>query len=290
MQQGYTPVLDADLVLSDGRNLAYAIWGDPDGRPMFFCHGSPSSRLYAPDPATTAEDGVRLVTMDRPGFGRSDPQPGRYILDWPADVEQLADALGIQTFDVVGPSSGGPYALACALKLPGRIRCVALVSSIAPVEELHPDGLTGDDDDTAITRLARQDPARATTLIAENGAWLLETPEAFLDIPRQEPDVRLLRDPDVRAMFINSIREAVRQGLDAYAWDSVLERRHWGFRLAEIGLEVSIFQGEQDWGIPVSEAEVLAAALPHSHLRLFPDAGHGLILAGWADIMSDLNS
>ena len=283
----YEPVLDADLKLDDGRNLAYCIWGDPDGRPMFLFHGSPASRVFAPDPVATADAGVWQITVDRPGFGRSDPQPGRQILDWPSDVAQLARELGVEEFDVMGHSSGGPYALACAYAVPDRVKQVALVSCIAPFGEPFPDPLS-DNEDQALTRLAWDNPTEAARVIAESAAWLVETPERFLDLPRPEPDMRLLDDPDIRSLYLNTVREAVKQGIDAYAWDGVLERRPWGFALVELATDVWIFQGEQDAAVPPAEAERLSAALPGSHLKLFPDAGHGLIVAHWGAILNDL--
>ena len=124
----HEPAVDAVFTLGDGRKIAYCEWGSPTGWPVLLCHGSPGSRLYGPDSATVTHDGIRLITVDRPGCGRSDPKPGRQILDWPADVEELAAALGVHEFDVLGSSSGGPYALACAYRLPSRVKRVILVS------------------------------------------------------------------------------------------------------------------------------------------------------------------
>jgi pimeloyl-ACP methyl ester carboxylesterase len=285
MLPGYQPIRDADLELDDGRNLAYCSWGDPDGRPTFLFHGSPGSRVFAPDPVATAEAGVWLITVDRPGFGRSDPQPGRQILDWPLDVAQLARELGAENFDVMGHSSGGPYALSCALSTLIATRRVVLVSCVAPHPE--PDPLSDDD---ALDRVAWQDPERAAQTIGRSAAFLVEAPEKFLELPRPEPDSQLLADPTIRNLYLNTVREAVQQGIDAYAWDVVLERRPWGFALVEVEADVWIFHGERDGAVPVSEAETLSAALPGSHLKLFPDAGHGLIVAHWQEILGELTS
>jgi pimeloyl-ACP methyl ester carboxylesterase len=283
----YRPVIDADLELSDGRNLAYCIWGDPNGQPIFLFHGSPGSRVFAPNPFTTEEFGIQLITVDRPGYGRSDPQPGRQLLDWTTDVEALAGSLGIDEFGMMGHSSGGPYALACAYAIPDRVKCVALISSVAPHGEPFPDPLS-DNEDQALTRLAWDNPAEAAKSTAEAAAWLVEAPERFLDLPRPEPDARLLADPSIRSLYLNTVREAVKQGIDAYAWDGVLERRPWGFALVEIGTEIWIFQGAQDAAVLPSEADRLSAALPGSHLRRFPDSGHGLIVAHWSAILNEL--
>ncbi len=244
----YEGEVDAAVTLRDGRRVAYCEWGLPDGRPIFLCHGAPGSRVFGPDSTTTAAAGVRLITVDRPGYGRSDPKPGRQILDWPSDVEELAAALGIDEFDVAGHSSGGSYALACASRFPGRVKRVALISCSAPYGE--PPSDRADEEDEKLTRLARQDLGRAAEEIARSAAWLVETPERFLDLPRPEPDQRLLADPDIRSMFVRTIREAVTQGVDAYGWDCALERRPWGFALDELSAQVWIFQGDQDGSVP----------------------------------------
>jgi len=138
MVDRYTFYEDAQLELRDGRVLGYAMWGDPGGQPVLLFHGSPASRLFVPDPALTAAVAVRLITVDRPGYGRSDPKPGRDVLDWPPDVEELADTLALPPFPIVAHSSGGPYALACALALPRRVSRIVLASSVAPQTSCQP--------------------------------------------------------------------------------------------------------------------------------------------------------
>jgi pimeloyl-ACP methyl ester carboxylesterase len=290
MADTYSPLLDAEVQLSDGRALGYAIWGDPEGEAVLLLHGSPSSRLFAPDPAITAACGVRLVTIDRPGYGRSDSLSGREILDWPADVAHLADALGLQRFAITAHSSGGPYALACALTMPERVTAVVLASCVVPLDELTPDVAGLSDDEQRLLQVARTDPMSAAAMIADAAEWLVEEPDRFLSLPRPEPDARLLEDPPVRQMFAASVREAVRRGLDGYVSDEVLERRPWGYRLADVLLPVSIWHGGQDGYIPQAHAETMANLLPNGRLRVHSDQGHGLLLARWNDILQELTT
>ena len=281
------PILEAEMALSDGRTLAYALWGDPDGDTVLLFHGAPGSRFFVPDPGVTAEAGVCLVTVDRPGYGRSAPDPIRQILDWPNDILQLAVTLQATQFSIVAHSSGGPYALACAVRMPERVSGIALVSCVAPYE-LDSPGL--DDEDRALTRLARHDPDRAAAEFAGNATWLALHPERFLDLPRPDPDAQLMNDNAIRNMFLKAVSEAVRQGIDAYARECVLERRPWGFALADLPAEVSIWQGERDETVPPEQAVHLHSGLSHSTYRLDPDAGHGLILRRWAEILSDVTA
>ena len=118
--------------LRDGRNLAYSEWGPAEGVPVFGFHGTPNSRLVHLGADAPRAAGVRLILPDRPGLGRSDFQPGRTLLDWPRDVAELADALGIDRFAAFGVSGGGPHAASCAAALGDRVTAVGLVSAAGP--------------------------------------------------------------------------------------------------------------------------------------------------------------
>src|SRR5215469_9460078 len=129
------PAEDGVLVLRDGRQLGYAHYGHPGGQPVLYFHGHPGSRLEARFAHTAAAAaGFAVIALDRPGYGLSDFQPGRAITDWPADVAQAADALGISRFSVAGASGGGPYALACAWHLPTRVIRAAVISGVGPYQ------------------------------------------------------------------------------------------------------------------------------------------------------------
>jgi pimeloyl-ACP methyl ester carboxylesterase len=276
--------------LRDGRSLAYATWGDPQGKPVFLFHGSPSSRLFCPSVSTTAALGVRLITVDRPGYGRSDFQEARRLLDWPDDVAALSDAMGLDGFVVVGHSSGGPYALVCAFEMASRIAGIGLVSSVVPLDEVSAAYRGLDDDDRELVVLARSEPAEAKQRVEERAGWLLDDPEAFLQAPRPEPDRRLLEDPEVRSMFVEMIRESVRSGLSGHAWDEVIERNSWGFSLKDIEMEVHVWHGDQDQYIPPAHAEQMGHLLPACQLTIYPDEAHGVIIARWKEILSSLTS
>src|SRR5688572_7771596 len=105
---------EGSVRLRDGRTLAYAEYGTPQGRPLFWFHGTPGSRLQYIEFPESADLGLRVIAVDRPGCGLSDRKAGRTVAEWPADVAELADALGVDRYYVAGASGGGPYSLACA--------------------------------------------------------------------------------------------------------------------------------------------------------------------------------
>ena len=123
------------IKLKDGRTLGYAEYGAPQGKPVFEFHGNPSSRLGSKFLDEAAKRlGARIIGIDRPGMGLSDYKSGRQLLDWPDDVFELADALGIDRFAILGGSGGTPSVLACAYKIPERLTAVAVLFGPPPLD------------------------------------------------------------------------------------------------------------------------------------------------------------
>ena len=278
------PLRDDVIRLSDGRRLAFAEWGDPQGSTVLYFHGTPVSRLDCPDETVTASSRVRLVTIDRPGIGGSDVLPRRTLADWPKDVLELADALGLGEFAVIGWSGGGPYAAACAARIPARLTGVGIgacrhlsqfnfVENPVAYDELRGEGGT-------LAELARQDPDAAARAAAEaDREWvyaLWEHPESFFDSrPLPEADRREFEDPERRRSFLEAMRESVRQGPEAFAWESIDVFLPWGFQLADIAIKVHVFYGEQDTWVERRHIDFLVATLANGHLTAWPDSGHG---------------
>src|SRR5262249_23573928 len=122
------------MSLSDGRRLGYAEHGDPHGEAVLWFPGTPGSRFTTLDTVSARRAGARLVAIERPGFGLSDPKPDRTLLGFAEDVRELANALAIERFAIAGVSGGAPYVLACALALSHRVRAAAIVAGGGPLE------------------------------------------------------------------------------------------------------------------------------------------------------------
>lgn len=277
--------------LQDGRMLGYAEVGDPAGKPVFFFQGTPSSRLFHPDASITKALGVRLITLDRPGFGLSDFQPGRTLLDWPDDVAEVADLLGFDRFAVVGISGGGPYVAASAFRIPQRLTGAAMVSSMGPV------GVPGVTEGMPGVRRAGAFIGLHVPWLLRPLMWLGQNPGRDLDrfferytAHNPEPDRLLLAQPEFSGMLKASYAESARQGIRGFAWEVRLMSRPWGFRLEDITLPVQLWHGGQDSSTPMAMARYMAGAIPDCQATFFPDEGHFLLFTHWQEILAALIS
>lgn len=285
------PRTNQSIQLNDGRKLAFSEYGDLQGKPVFHFHGSGGSRLESPsNPSILADLGVRLISTDRPGHGLSEPQKGRRLLDWPDDICQIADQLAMGRFSVMGWSAGGPYALACAYKLPERVHSAALISSLAPPERPHPyEGLPFAN--RALMFSARRfHPlvylARRMMLPMINHSSESAGEEMIRAFP--EVDQKILRISGNTEQFVADIQEGYRQGSRSPAQDDILVNSAWGFRLEEIRVRVDIWQGELDRNVPLNQAKYMHAKLPDSRLIMLSGQAHVYLLTSWRDILKKL--
>ena len=270
------------LEASGGRTIAYAQIGDPDGTPAFVLHGTPGSRLSGrhPDPSRVADAGLRVITYDRPGYGRSTRDPGRAVVDCVADIAAIADALGIERFVVTGGSGGGPHALAAGARLPERVIRVGCNVGCAPYNAPDLDWFQGMDpenvkelgwalegEETLVRELGRE----AEEMLGR----LDEDPAALLaDFQLSEADQTVLRDQIVRERIRKSLREALAAGVWGWADDDLAFVRPWGFDVEEIRVPVQVRYGAGDVLVPAGHGEWLACHVPNANVVVDHEAGH----------------
>jgi pimeloyl-ACP methyl ester carboxylesterase len=283
--------------LKDGRKLGYACFGDKTGKPIIYCSGGIGTRLQVlPSQHNPIPLGIRLIGVDRPGLGLSDFLQKRKILDWPEDIVQLVDALGIKSFSVLGVSSGGPYALACAIKLPQRIKKCGLVSSSTPPELGH----NSNDMMRTVLWFYRKMP-RLTSLwfwwlYARHVGKKDEEIESLLSKPLRVPkmfcetDRKLWNDPDIRRHDLLDHLEAFRQGIKGPVYEAGLWGQPWGFCVEEITLsKVYLWHGEDDLNSPVELVRMMAAKIQDCEAHYYPEYGHSVGSYYWNDILQRIN-
>jgi len=266
------------LRLRDGRQLTYVEYGSPDGPPVLYCHGFPSSHREALllEPAAS-RIGVRLISIDRPGYGSSDYQPGRTIPDWADDCQVLLDALGLNRVGVVGVSGGGPFALACAAQLPDRLSACTLVCALGPVYLAEVLAAMAWPARTAL-QLVRKLPAASGLVYGQHSARVLArwpaTIERIRDAAAPRIDQELLAEPRVRGLMNRNIRDALANGARGARQDIQLYTQPWGLPLDDIRVPIEAWHGDLDGSVPVAHGRWYAKHLPSCSAQILPGEGH----------------
>jgi pimeloyl-ACP methyl ester carboxylesterase len=280
---------DRILRLAGGRGLGFTDYGPADGFPVLFFHGFGTTRVICPPVEPAAELGLRLIAVDRPGIGLSEPMPGRRLLDWPADVAAVADELGLQKFSIVGWSGGGPYAMACAVEMPERVRSIALVSSPAPLAGGESGYLRRFD--RHAVRAASRTPWIVRLAMWQWGRSQRKDAARFFDESVADmcaEDQAVLAEPELRDRMIANSAELYRQGGRGMYDEALILARPWGFELSDVKVPVDIWYGVKDGTVPEGMTAHLARNIEGAELHQYADEGHHLLYSHWPRILAAL--
>ena len=267
---------------SPGKFLAWNEYGDPEGKPVFYYHGWPSSRLQARLAHHLArERNLRLIAMDRPGMGKSSLIPGRELSDWLPLMAAFADHLGIEKFGQIGVSGGGPYVLACAAMIPERLTGSVVLAGMVPLpltkagtSGLHPLY-------RAMIPLRKGPPTFFTGLFRIAAQVSAGKPgkfplSALVRSLATEDRALLLSSPDVWEVATRSFSESVStKGCGRGVMvDSEIYFNNPGFDPSTITHPIRYWHGGEDKNIPAALVEDLVSTMPHATLTLEPELGH----------------
>ncbi|MGH8824552.1 MAG: alpha/beta fold hydrolase [Jiangellaceae bacterium] len=274
----------------DGRTVAVDDHGPSDGPVVVFLHPAPGSRLLDPDPEATAEAGVRLLTVDRPGYGASSPvTEGVPTIGGIADdVAHVLSSLDVGPAAIVGWSAGGRVALAVAARHPHLVRSVGVVATPAPDEAVPwvPEQFR------TMTPGVRADPAGAVPMLAGAFAAYVEAPDQAVESISGGPaDESALADPARRDRLVAMLAEAFRAGSEGAAADVVtlnvvpddVELRG----IAEaVRAPTSLFYGDADAVAGPEHGRWWEQTVPDSRLHIVPGAAHLVALTAWRDVLA----
>jgi pimeloyl-ACP methyl ester carboxylesterase len=278
-----TPLADlvpSTITLSDGRTLGYYELGDPTGEPCLYCPGTPTSGVVGivyDDDARRA--GVRLISVDKPGYGRSSVDPQRSLLRFSQDIAALLDHLGLERVAALGESGGGPHVLTLAHDLPDRIRIAVCGAGLGPGSEAWVrEGMW------RTSRNLLWLAARAPKVVELSMALMSKTVfapgrraafERMVHKPMPAPDRRVLAEnPAFLDAFYASTVDAFRLGPRGAADEFRIFARPWHFAVEDIRVPLELWHGAHDVNVPVTVAKEIHRRVPHSKLRLKPDSGH----------------
>ncbi len=278
------------ITAADGRELCVEIAGAPSERALIVLAGTPNSRhLFAPWIGDAAARGVALIGYDRPGYGRSTPQPDHSVADAAADVRTIAEQLGIERLGIWGYSGGGPYALACAALLPELVAAAAVVGSPAPWRAPGLDYFDGmGADNVEELQLYLSDPQAARRKARK--IWedeITVTPEQLTEAWQTllSPVDAAVLTGDFARYVADCIHDGLAPGEQGWWDDGVAHMAPWGFELGAIELPVQVWHGRHDRFVPFQHGQYLTDQIPTAEPYLSDTDGHlTLLVERYAEI------
>jgi pimeloyl-ACP methyl ester carboxylesterase len=285
------PKLEGNVAVGDDRQIGFAEFGDPQGRAVFWLHGTPGARRQIPVEARVYAERkhIRLIGIDRPGIGSSTPFQYKNVLAFAEDLRTIADVLGIDEMAIIGLSGGGPYTLACAAAMPDRVVVAGVLGGVAPTTGLE--GIGGGLMGFGSTMAPFMPVIGLPLRLAAVGLIKLIKPlgERAVDMYGRvspEGDRRLLARPEFKAMFLDDLLNGSRKQMAAPFADVVVFARDWGFRLDEVKVPVRWWHGDKDHIVPFAHGEHVVALLPDAELFVLPGESH-LAGLGYAEEILD---
>jgi pimeloyl-ACP methyl ester carboxylesterase len=275
------------ITLPDGRRLKWHEFGDPGGSPVIYTAGTPVSGLGGSSYDETARAaGLRWISPDKPGYGGSDYQRKRSLISWADDLAALAGHLGLDRYALAGESGGGPFTLAAAHQLAGRVSVAALIASGGPFGPAEQAGMTARN--RVMYWLARNAPALNTVRVAAIRRTVAPA-RRERNLQRELAATPRAAHAALRIEY-EAAADAVRQGTRATVQELALIKRPWPFPLSEVKTPVHLWHGALDPKVPITFTRRLARELPDATLHVSDSSGHDVGLDRSGEIMSVLAS
>lgn len=268
------------LGMPDGRVIEYFDSGPAAGRLPLVCHhGTPGTALlYLRWKHAAAEAGMRVIAYSRPGYGASSRLAGRDVAQAAADTASLLDHLGASEFVTLGWSGGGPHTLACGALLADRCKAVATIAGV---------GAWGQSDLDFLAGMGQENIDEFNAAIggeeALNG-FLAEHYATFSRVTGTDVAESLgglISPPDKAALtdaFADNLaatfRWSVYSGFTGWIDDDLAFTRPWGFRLSDMHVPVTVWQGQQDRMVPGTHGKWLAKHIPDARFMFDAEQGH----------------
>lgn len=256
-----------------GRRLAYTAYGPTSGTPVLFIPGAGCGRRMAFGLDRLADHGIRLISVDRPGLGASDPDQDKTLDSVAADLAALIDIVVGHAVPVVANSQGAPFGL--ALSTTGRVSGLLLAS---PIDDLgHPavSALLPEPHREFVTGIAEDPDAAMQELSGYTATMLFDM--VMADYPAS--DEAVYDESGFRTMLRSALADGFAHGPAGYARDTVLATSPWPSHLMHPGVDVGVYFGSDDRVHSPDLGATLTARIPDATRAVLPGVGGSLLWA-----------
>lgn len=303
---------DRQFVLESGRGIGISAAGDPGARRLvMLCHPTPGAGGLDPDPLVTGPWGVHLLSLDRPGYGVSDPLADDSEATFQHRADDLAEyvrrsedqAHETQRVDfgaigVVGWGTGGRVALAFAARHPDLVDRVTVVGTASPKRskpesrrshalEFLPTKSNASIADlaTAVADRSQAGGRSADRDSAGQTLWRLSD----LGVADDDPTLAGLAGYEaqgLRSRLELMLDEAVLQGDVGVATDlAALHDDSWSRELGSITASVQLVYGDDDPVTTVGDGHWYESRIADATTVRVAGAGRLALVASWARIL-----
>ncbi len=280
------PTSEGNIAVCEDREIGFIEFGDPQGRAIFWLHGTPGfGRRIHPEARIFVErENIRLIGISRPGVGSSTPHQYESVFAFAHDMRTIADVRGIDKMAVVGISGGGPYTLACAAAMPDRVVSAGVLGGVAPASgpEAIDGGLMALGKVVApLLQVAGAPMGSVASLLIRFIRPVASRVADLYGLVSSPADRRPPARPNSMATFLDDLLNSSRkEELVSPFADIVVFARDWGFHLDEVTVPVRWWHGEHDRIVPFAHGQHVVARLPDAELYHLPRGNHlaGIVL------------
>lgn len=265
---------DGTIQLPDGRTVGFADFGNKGDAAVLWCHGGPGCRLGPSYVAPIAErDGIRLIGIDRPGYGLSTPRPGRSITDWVSDALAVADHLRLERFATIGLSTGGAYALAVAAMAAARVTATVACCAMTDMRYRPARDTMSRPHVLAVWESTDRNAAMAAAEASHgiDGTRIIGSVEG----PPLPPSDQAMLQQSWGRHWMAALPDMFSHGVEGYTDDRLADGGGWTtFDAADITCPMVVLHGSADVIVDPIHARHTASIVPNAELRIVADAGH----------------
>lgn len=277
-----------------GQKLFVQDWGATDKPAILLIHGFPGSgdqgRLLVTTPHA---DDFRLISLDRPGYGRSDYQNNLTPVLFAKQIQRLADHMDLQKFRVLSVSGGAPYSMAVAATLGKRILKISSVAGVAPLTVRNFKFMNTNQRKAWLLRNLVPGPILKYGMSRIWDAGLEKVDEfLFSDLASfPKSDQIVFQHPVIGPALVDTVKKGLKPGASGVLHDMKVYSRPWGFSLRDIQCPVTLWHGTEDDVVHLRFTQDMKKNIPHAHVNQISGEGHYSLPMNFRDqILLDLLS
>lgn len=278
-------------MLPDGRKMAYRLYGKLDGHPVLAFHSGLASIIpLLSQSEQSANAGLALYVLERPGFGMSDSCKNHSFDSVSQDVADFVEGKGFKKVSIMAEASGTAFALSAALRLNGKV-CSTTITAGVPAMPRGPRERNANFFQFFYHRI-NQNPwmLKGFWRIFRNGYNYKMGRSLITEFyPPGSSDRHFAEAPLIEEQLIHNTRESLVRTSEGVATEMIFRAGKPPIDISELQCPLIVWHGIEDTHFSADEIAAYAKTAPEAHIRIKDDIGHTVMFKYWGDIMEDIS-